>query len=108
LASEVEGILKGMGLQIASISGTDQQLTDGNNTSSENPQPVPMPISFSVSGTNYQGVEALMNKLQQSIRPFAIDTLSISGGNNELTVTINAHSYYQPSKTLQILSKTVQ
>lgn len=108
LTSSIEKILTDSGLQVSSITGTDDQLNQQNNTSSPNPQPVSIPFSFSVSNANYMSVGQLLITLQHSIRPISIDKLDVSGSANSLTATVNAHTYYQPVKTIGITEKAIK
>ena len=108
LTSSVEKILADNGLKVTSITGTDEQLSQQGNTSSPNPQSVSMPFSFTVSNANYASIGQLLTKLQESIRPISIDTLDISGGQNNMTATVSAHTYFQPIKTVGITEKVVK
>lgn len=108
LTSTIEKILTDENFTISGISGTDAQLTEQTNNSSATPQPVPIPFSFSVTGTNYTSIQQLMTTLQESIRPIQIDQLTISGTDNSLDVSVNAHTYYQPGKTLDITKQEVK
>lgn len=108
LASSVEKIMADRGLRVTSITGTDDQLNQQGNVSSSEPKPVTIPFSFTVENANYSSVQQLVSALQLSIRPIVIDTLNLSGGNNKMTVTVTAHTYYQPSKNLNIIQKVVK
>jgi uncharacterized protein YpmS len=108
LTSSLEKVLSAQSLKIASITGTDDQLNQQTNESSSDPQPVPIPFAFSVTNANYSSVTKLMAKLQQSIRPIQIDTINLTGGASNMTLTVNAHTYYQPSKSLNIKTKVVK
>jgi uncharacterized protein YpmS len=108
LTSTLEKILDNGNFKASSITGTDDQLNQENNTSSSDPQPVSMPFTFSVSNTSYGSVGQLINTLQHSIRPIQIDTLDLSGGSSQMTVSVTAHTYYQPSKSLSITTKVVK
>jgi len=108
LASSLEKILKGGGYNVTSITGTDDQLNQQNNTSVPNPQPVSMPFSFTIGGTNYGAVQQLINVLKLSIRPIQIDNLNLSGGANNMTITVNAHTYYQPGKSVNITQQVIK
>lgn len=108
LTASVQNLLTQSGLKANSISGTDDQLNQQNNTSSPTPQSVSMPFGFTVNGTDYQGVSQLINTLQNSIRPISIDTLDVTGGGNNITVTVSAHTYYQPGKNLSITKQEVK
>lgn len=108
LTSSVEKILAESGLKVSSITGTDDQLNQQKNTSSANPEPISMPFSFTITGANYASVSKLIDKLQHSIRPIQIDSLDISGGANDMTVTVDAHTYFQPAKNVTITKKVVK
>lgn len=108
LTSSIEKILSGSGLRVTSITGTDEQLTQQNNGSSTDPQAVNMPFGFTVSNASYASVKSVITKLQLSIRPIQIDTLDISGNVNNMTLTVTAHTYYQPAKKVSITKEAVQ
>lgn len=107
LTSSLEKILTAGNFNVSSITGTDDQLAQQKNTSSPTPQPVGMPFSFTVTNTDYTAIQQLITVLQQSIRPIQIDSLTLSGGANDMTLTVNAHTYYQPGKSLDITQKVV-
>jgi hypothetical protein len=107
LTSTIENILSETGMQVSAVTGIDQQVTQQGDNSSSNPQPVMMPFGFTVSDANYGSVQQLMQVLQQSIRPMPIDSINLTAAQGSLTMTVAAHSYYQPSKTLSISKETV-
>jgi hypothetical protein len=108
LTSSIEKVLKDNNLKVTSITGTDDQLAQQNNKGSANPQPVQIPFTFTVSNASYASVNQLMAKLQQSIRPLQIDTMDASGSQNNMTVTVSAHTYYQPAKNVSITKEVVR
>ena len=108
LTSAIAGILKQQGVDVTGIAGTDEQLTEQSNTSSPNPAPVSMPFSFTVQNLNYQGIGNLLNTLQKSIRPIAIDSITVNGGGNSITLSVQAHTYFQPAKSLGITEQEVK
>ncbi len=108
LTSSLEKILTSNNLKVTNITGTDDQLNQQNNTSSTDPQPVNIPFSFTVSNASYSSVTQLMTKLQESIRPIQIDTLDISGGQNNMTVTVTGHTYFQPAKKVSITEQVIK
>lgn len=108
LASSIEKILKDNSVKIGSISGTDDQVNQQGNLSSAKPEPVPMQFSFTVENASYDSTKKLVAALGRSIRPIHIDSLDLSGGQNNLSVTINAHTYYQPAKNVNIKSEVVK
>ncbi|HVI60768.1 MAG TPA: hypothetical protein VM535_01285, partial [Candidatus Saccharimonadales bacterium] len=108
LTSSIEKILADSNLKVTSITGTDDQLNQQGNTSSPSPKPVEIPFSFTVANANYASVSKLVDRLQHSIRPIQIDSIDLSGGVNDMTVTVNAHTYYQPAKNVTITEKVVK
>lgn len=102
LASSIAKLLNQGNFNASSIGGTDESASMAVNNASPNPQPVAMPFSFVISGTNYVAVQSLFTELQHSIRPLQIDNLTLSGSDANLNVTINAHTYYQPQKVFTI------
>jgi hypothetical protein len=108
LASSIEKVVSGNGLTIASISGTDDQLNQQNNTSSPSPQPVSIPFSFTVSDASYASLGQLVTKLQQSIRPISVDSMDMSGSVSDMTATIMAHTYFEPAKSVSITKKVIK
>jgi len=108
LTSSLEKILADRNLTVSSITGTDDQLAQQSNIISPNPQPVPMPFSFTVTGANYDSIQKLMNTLQVSIRPIQVDTMTVSGGGDNMKLTVNAHTYFQPGKSLTITKTEIK
>jgi len=108
LATSVETILSNGGFDIGNITGTDNQTTEQSNNSSPNPQPVAMPFEFNVVNTNYTAIGQLLNTLNSSIRPMQINTINMEGSGSQMSLTINAQTYYQPAKTLSITNKVVR
>jgi hypothetical protein len=108
LTASLEKVLKAGGFDITNISGTDDQLNQQANGASPKPQPVTIPFSFSVANANYTSVQQIMTKLQQSVRPIQVDSIDLTGGASNMTLTVNAHTYYQPTKSLSVTKEVVK
>lgn len=108
LTSSLEKMFKDRGLKVSSISGTDDQVNQQTNTSSSAPQSVEIPFTFTVTGASYSAVNELFKALQSSIRPFVVDSIDVSGGGNDMSVTVNAHTYFQPARSLTPTAKVVK
>ncbi|HSW85166.1 MAG TPA: hypothetical protein VLF79_00945 [Candidatus Saccharimonadales bacterium] len=108
LASSLEKILTGANLKIGSISGTDDQINQQTNLISDTPQQVVMPFTFSIDQANLSSTQQLLKTLQSSIRPIQIDTMDIGGSNDNLSVNITAHTFYQPAKSLKFTQKVIK
>lgn len=108
LATSLEKLITDVkGLKITNITGTDDQVAQSANASSTTPQAVPMPFTIVVSG-NYQAIQDVIGKFEHSIRPFQIQTMTVSGDQSDLTLTIVAQTFYQPAKSLNITTKVVK
>jgi hypothetical protein len=108
LTTSLENLLTNQnGIVINSISGTDDEATQGGNQLSVNPQPQPIPFTISVTGT-YSGMQSVISTFEHSIRPIQIQTLSLSGDSSSLTMTITAQTYYQPAKSFNISKEAVR
>ncbi|HSW80490.1 MAG TPA: type 4a pilus biogenesis protein PilO [Candidatus Saccharimonadales bacterium] len=107
LATSLEKLIVGQRVQIASITGTDDEIAQSGAKASAKPAPVPMPFQVSVTGT-YQNLQSLVGALNKSIRPFKINTLQISGDQKSMNMTISAETYYQPAKSLNITEQVVK
>lgn len=107
LTSSLEKILGSVNAK-GTITGTDDQVNQQTNTATGDPKSVIIPFMISVSGVNYDTVQQLINKMQTSIRPMAIDNINLTGGATNMSMTINAHTYYQPGKNLTIKKEVVK
>ena len=105
LTSSLQYLLSNQGLNVDSIGGTDESATI-NSTSAPN-QPVAMPFTFSVDGP-YQNVQNVINTFEKSIRPFQFQTIDISGDQSDVTLSVTAQTYFQPTKKFAITMETVQ
>jgi hypothetical protein len=107
LTTSIEKMIGDRGLQILTIAGIDDQLTQQTNIASTTPSPVAMPFSLSAKG-DYASLQSFVTDLQNSIRPFQIQTITASGAQDGMTLTITAQTYYQPAKELNITTKAVE
>lgn len=107
LASSLEKILTDKSFILQSIEGTDDEIAQQQNPASPDPKVVEMPFEISV-GSTYDSVPSLILLFENSIRPFQIQNLSISGTNANLDVTIKAKTFYLPEKNLSIRKEIVK
>ena len=66
-----------------------------------------MPFTISFSGP-YDKVRLLPVDLERSIRPIKVTSIDLSGSAENARMTINAVTYYQPSKNLDVKFKEVK
>jgi Tfp pilus assembly protein PilO len=106
LATSLEKVLISQHVQIQSIAGTDDEVAQSKNQSSNKPQAVPMPFQFAVSG-DYQSIQNVIKTLGLSIRPMQIQTMNITGDQGNLVLNVTAQTYFQPEKNLKITTQVV-
>jgi len=113
MVTSVNNLLSSSGVSVTGISGTDEQLAQQADQTSSDPSPVPMVFQFTVSGS-YQNVQTLFNTLQDSIRPFQVQSVQIQANTDttshqtSLTLTVTAQTFYQPEKVFDITSEEIQ
>lgn len=107
LATSLEKMITAQNLQIQSISGTDDEVAQSGNQTSATPQPVAMPFQIAVTGS-YKGMQNLIKSFNNSIRPFQIQTLQLSGNQSNMTLTLTAQTFYQPEKDFNVTTKVIQ
>lgn len=92
---------------LASLSGVSSNTNIGEDTSSSAlnfatiSQPVEIPLSLDISGS-YDGVKTYIGNLEKSIRPIHVQMITYSGTNGELQALIEATTYYQPARSLDV------
>jgi Tfp pilus assembly protein PilO len=107
LATSLEKLLSDQGVQIQSITGTDDEVAQAAGTSSA-PTPVEMPFEITVEG-DYTSIKNVILAFQRSIRPIKVTSMEVSAsGDNSNTLTIDATTYYQPEKSLSIRQEVVK
>lgn len=96
VASSLEKVIsENKSYKLLSITGKDDEINQ--NKANATAKPVEIPFSISV-GTNYQGSKDLLAMFEKSIRPISIQTLTISGTGDNLTMNVAANTYYQPER----------
>ena len=105
VATSLEKILDDRKFTVNGISGEDDVLNQQNQDAGSGP--IEMPFEIDVTG-KYSSVQSFIEYLERSIRPIQINQLGFEGRDEELTITINGQTYYQPAKTLDIKKEIVK
>jgi Tfp pilus assembly protein PilO len=90
---------------IDSFVGTDESETAAQ--SSVNPEPVEISFSITVKG-RYDDLQKFIDNLDRSIRPMKINSISISGSDNNISAELAMTTYYQPQASIDVEEKVVQ
>jgi Tfp pilus assembly protein PilO len=107
LTASLEKLIKDSGNSIVTISGTDDELNQQNADPNSAPTPIEIPFNTTIAG-NYSSAQNLISVFERSIRPINIQKFVINGSDKELTLTIDAKTYYQPETSLNITSEVVK
>lgn len=111
LGTSLQSVLLGSRVQrIESISVDGSTSVDSSSVedaSVENVDgPQEIPFRFTIVG-NYDQIKDALNVLQRSIRPIQITSIGVEGTDTNLTATVEAVTYYQPEKTIELRERTV-
>jgi hypothetical protein len=106
LATSLEKLLsdRRFAYKIDTIGGTDDEVAQGTVVGG---QAIEIPFKLGVS-SSYDSLQALLSTLEHSVRPFNIGSLSFIAGDNKVSLTLAATTYYQPEKTLNISTEVVK
>ena len=112
LTMNIEQLVNDQQVALTSIAGTDDEVAQSSNTGTAQPKPVEMPFQFGTS-TDYAKIQAVVGAIERSIRPMKVTKLVIvsgeqSGTENLLTMTLDAVTYYQQAKTLELRKEVVK
>lgn len=103
--TSVEKLLADKSFPLRSIGGSDDELAQAEADSRE---PVEIPFQFETNLASYGSVRDLLSALELSIRPIKANQLTISGGDNELSLRVEAVSYFKPARGLTIEKQVVK
>lgn len=107
LTTSIEKLLNDNGFGITKMEGSDDEVAQSAQQSSESPTPIEMPFSVEVAASSQQG-KNVMELFERSIRPMQIQKITVSNENGEFKVTINGKTYFQPEKSLNVKSEVVK
>lgn len=108
LTTSIEKILKDNNYSIQALSGSDDEVGQAQKQTSVDPKPIEIPFTVAVS-TSSSAAKPLLQLFEKSIRPIQVKKLNITGGNgNELKITVDAKTFYQPEKKFDVKTETVK
>jgi len=108
LTTSVEKLLKvNGGFKISEITGTDDEVAQAANSSSDSPTAVDMPFTVeSIVGS--ESAKKMVQLFERSIRPFQIQKMELTQENDNLKVKLTGKTYFQPGKTLNVRYEEVK
>lgn len=105
LVSSIDNLAKETSVKLISFSGND--VGEDAQESSNNPSPVEIPFIMNVEG-EYDAVKKFLRGIETSIRPFEVLSLNMQGSDQNLRVTVDAVTYYQPAFSLETGTEVIQ
>jgi hypothetical protein len=105
LATSLEKVFKQY--SIKSISGTDDEIAQSEVPAAGLPQPIEIPFAVSV-GSSPQASKQMLEIFEKSIRPIQINNLAITGQADEVRITVDAVTYYQPQRVVEVRMEKVK
>lgn len=72
-------------------------------------QPIPqeMTFSFIISGS-YDSIKQAIADIEKTIRPIKIVSINLAGSDNNLRASVEAITYYQPSKSVSVGEENIK
>lgn len=92
--------LDGVTIDSLSVSGAGESSDSGDGS-------VPLEFSFVAKATNPNKLFDLLKRLESSIRPIKIRTLSLETSQTDTTLTVSAESYFQPPVSIDLMEETL-
>lgn len=107
LANSMDKLVRNNGFIIKNVAGTDDEINQAANEDSDSP--IPIDIPFTIEATlNANDGRKFMELFERSIRPMQIQKISLKGQNNQISAEIQAKTYFQPAKNLNIKNEKVK
>ncbi len=112
LSSSIEKILVDGGYSIESIGGREdgsitRNAQDSETLSRQEAKPIDIPYPIAVKASP-DGAKMLLETLERSIRPFRIDTISLTSEGEEIDLVIGMSTYFQPETGLRVIEEIVE
>lgn len=106
-ASFQHAILNRSGVSIERLTTSAVDGVDEGEAAIVANEPVEMWFSMVING-NYEQIKAAMTDMERVIRPIKLNQVTIQGSDNQLRATIDGVTYYLPSKTVNVTTKTIK
>lgn len=105
LASSIDLLATLSGVQSNTSIGTDTSASAVNSATTS--QPVEIPINLQVTGS-YEAIKTYINTLERSIRPIHVMSVTYTGSGQNVQASLQAVTYYQPARSLDIVRSPQQ
>ena len=108
-----DGALKVESLTVDPVAGVESQSSSNvqdastsTTTASENQ--ITFRFAVSTDSGNASALKSLLQRLERSIRPIDLTSVTVETQGARLVLTVAGRSFYEPAKTVQLKEKTVK
>jgi len=107
MATSVDKLLRSGGFKPNSILGIDDEVNQSANKNAVNPEVVEMPFSVEAD-IGLGDSKRFMELFELSIRPIDIQKVGVGVNSGNLTIKVEAKTYFMPEKKLNITDEVVR
>jgi len=103
--------IPGITIEAINVDSTDGGLvTDSSQPVAVDTAASQIGFTFSVStdASNYSALQQVLQRIEKSIRPFNLTTVSVESQGSRVVMTVSGVSFYEPAQTIQLLNKVVK
>lgn len=106
-----DGALKIESLTVDPVAGVESQSDESVEDASdvtEGENQITFRFTVSTDSGNASALKSLLQRLERSIRPIDISTLTVETQGDRLVLTVAGRSFYEPARTVELKEKTVK
>lgn len=107
-----DGALKVESLTVDPVAGVESQsdtsVEDASTDTTEGENQISFRFTVSTDASNATALKNLLQRIERSIRPIDISTLTVETQGERLVLTASGRSFYEPARTVELKEKTVK
>lgn len=107
-----DGALKVESLTVDPVVGVESQsdtsVEDASTDTTEGENQISFRFTVSTDANNATALKNLLQRIERSIRPIDISTLTVETQGERLVLTVSGRSFYEPARTVELKEKTVK
>jgi len=69
--------------------------------------PIELDFNLTVSG-NYADIQKFISNMDRTIRPMKIERIELKGSDDSMKANMKVITYYQPSTSLEVETRTIE
>ncbi|HJP81149.1 MAG TPA: hypothetical protein VJ841_02015 [Candidatus Saccharimonadales bacterium] len=107
-----DGALKVESLTVDPVVGVESQsssnVQDASTSATTSENQITFRFAVSTDSGNASALKSLLQRLERSIRPIDLTSVTVETQGARLVMTVAGRSFYEPSKTVELKEKTVK